>query len=103
MLGLIGVLGVLAFILSAVSPEDDDIEQEFVHGKTKREYVVQNWRSIPSIRGARVIPVHTAAVPRSLSSFCCSAIGRARVYHIKLGATVFCSRIGGRSPPTKAS
>jgi hypothetical protein len=102
-LGLIGVLGVLAFILSAVSPEDDEIQQEFIQGKTKRECVVRNWKSIPSIHSACVNPVHCSVVPRSLSSFCCSAIGPARVSEVKPGATVFCSRIGGRSPPTGVS
>jgi len=30
--GLVGVLGVLAFIFSAVSPDDDEIQQEFARG-----------------------------------------------------------------------
>lgn len=102
-LGLIGVLGVLAFVFSAVSPDDDDIQQEFIQGSRNRQWVVLNWNPIPSIHGARVNPVHCAVVPRSLYSFCCFAIGPASVSDVELGATVFCSGIGGRSPPTRVS
>lgn len=101
--GLIGVLGVLAFVFSAVSPEDDEIQQESFQGNKKREYVVQNWKSIPFIRGALVTPVHCAIVPGSIASFRCSEIGPVSASDVKPRVTVFCSRIGGRYPPTRAS
>jgi hypothetical protein len=39
--GLVGVLGVLAFIFSAVSPDDDEIQQEFAQGSKSRQDVVR--------------------------------------------------------------
>src|SRR6267143_6865977 len=43
--GLVGVLGVLAFIFSALSAEDDEIQQEFAQGSKTRQCVVRNWKS----------------------------------------------------------
>ena len=101
--GLIGVLGVLAFVFSAVSPDDDEIQQESFQGNKKREYVVQHWKSILSIRGTLITPVHCAILPGTFSSFGCSEIRRISASDVKPRVMVFCSRIGGRSPPTRAS
>jgi hypothetical protein len=101
--GLIGLLGVLAFVFSAVSPDDDEFQQGFVHGNKKRECVVQNWKSIPSVRGTLFNPVHFAVAPRRLPTFGCSAIVVAPVSHIAVRATVFGRRTDGRSPPTITS
>jgi len=45
--GLIGVLGVLAFVFSSVSP-DDDIQQEFAQSSKNRQCAVQNLKSMHS-------------------------------------------------------
>jgi len=103
MFGLIGVLGVLAFIFSAVSPDDDEIQQEFAQGSKTRQGVVRNWKSIPSVRVTLIRPVHYAIVPRSLPSARCSAIERVAIYDVKIGATAFPSGTCGRSPPTNSS
>ena len=100
--GLVGVLGVLAFIFSAVSPDDDDIQQEFVQGSKTRQVVVQNFKSIPSIR-VLINSVHYVFVPQGLTSLRCSAIERVRICDPKIGATIFRSRTGDRSPPATSS
>jgi len=102
-LGLVGVLGVLAIIFSAVSPNDDEIQQEFSLRTKTRQCLVRNWNSIPSVRLTLVNPVHYAVVPRSLSSVRCSAIERVLICDLKIGATAFPSRACGRSPPTRSS
>jgi hypothetical protein len=101
--GLVAVLGVLAFIFSAVSSDDDEIQQEFAQGTKTKQCVVRNWKSIPSVPVTRVSPVHYAIVPRSLSSVRCSAVERVVIYDVKIGATAFPSRTCGRSPPTISS
>lgn len=98
MFGFIGALGVLALIFSALSPHDDDIQQEFAQVGKNRQRVVRNWKSIPSVCATLVSPVQQL-VARSLFCFCRSAIGRVVVSDAKIGATVFPRRIGGRSPP----
>jgi hypothetical protein len=101
--GLAGALGVLAFIFSAVSPEDDDIQQEFAQGPESRQCLVQNCKSITSIRVTLVDPVHFAVVARTLLSFRYTALERVRMPSVKIGAMVFRSRTGDRSPPTRSS
>ena len=101
--GLVGVLGVLAFIFSSVSPGDDEIQQEFIQQSRNRQRVVLNWKTAPCIRGTLLKPVHYAFVLRGLPSFCCSTIGRVHISDIKIGAIIFRSRAGGRSPPVSQS
>ena len=100
-LGLVAVLGVLAFIFSAVSPNDDENQQEFAQSRTRR-CVVRNWKSISSVRVKLVNPVHDAIVPRSLSSIRRSAIERVLIDDLKSAGTAFPARTSGRSPPTRS-
>jgi hypothetical protein len=105
--GLIGVLGVLAFIFSAVSPDDDEILQEFTQGSKTRRCVVRNWKSIPSVRVTPVNLVHCAIVPRRLPFVRCSAIERVLICDFtcdfETAATAFPKRTCGRSPPDRSS
>ena len=101
--GLVGVLGVLAFIFSAVSPTDDSVQQEYVQGSKGRYCIVRNYKSIHSVHGTLVNPNYGAIVPRSLGSFCCSAVGSVRIFYIKFDATIFSIPIADRSPPTRSS
>jgi hypothetical protein len=99
---LAGVLGVLAFIFSAVSPDDDEIQQEFAQGTKTRRCLVRNWKSIPNVRITLVNPVCCAIVPRRLPSVRCSAIERVLIPDDEIGATAFASQTSGRSPPTRS-
>jgi len=49
--GLIGVFGVLAFLFSAVSPDDDDIQQEFVQASKSKQFVLAAHLSAPCVFG----------------------------------------------------
>src|SRR6476659_9348215 len=66
LLGLVGVLGVLTFIFSAVSPLDDDFQQEFAQRDKAGQCVVRNFRAIPSVHFDRSTCLHYAAILRSL-------------------------------------
>src|ERR1700746_3867994 len=100
--GLVGVLGVLAFIFSAVSPDDDEIQQEFAQGSKSRQDVVRNWKSIPRVHVTLVNLVHNAIVPRRPPPVRCSAIARVLIWDIKNAATALPNRICGRSPPARS-
>jgi hypothetical protein len=100
---LVGVLGVLAFIFSAVSADDDEIQQEFALGSATRQGVVRDWKSIPSFRVTLANLVHYAVVPRRLLSVRCSAIERVFICDIETAATALPNRTSGRSPPTGSS
>jgi hypothetical protein len=99
---LVGVLGVLAFIFSAVSADDDEIQQEFALCSKTRQGVVRNWKSIPSVRVTLVNLVHYAVVPRRLLSVCCSAIERVLIRDVGTAATALPNRTSGRSPPARS-
>ena len=100
---LVGVLGILAFLFSVVSPYDDEIQQEFAQGTKTRRCVVRNWKSIPNVRITLVNPVCCAIVPRRLPFVRCSAIERVLICDVEIGATAFPSQTSGRSPPTRSS
>lgn len=101
--GLVGVLGALAFIFSAVSPDDDEIQQEFAQGSKTRQDVVRNWKSIPSVRVTLANLVHCAIVPRRLPPVRCSAIERVLICDVENAATALPNRTCGRSPPARSS
>ena len=101
--GLVGVVGVLAFIFSAVSPDDDEIQQEFAQGSKSRQDVVRNWKSIPRVRVTLVNLVHNAIVPRRPPPVHCSAIARVLIRDVKNAPTALPNRTCGRSPPTGSS
>src|SRR6266436_6281159 len=87
--GVVGTVGVLALLFSALSPKDDEIQQEFAQGSKNRQCVDQNWKSISSDRGTLVNPVQHVFIGRSLPLFCCSASGRLVISHWKIRATAF--------------
>src|ERR1700751_6131702 len=98
---LIALLGLFAFVFSAVSPDDDAIQQEFGQASKHTQCFVQNWKIVPRIYGGIVRVAHRVIVLQRWSSFCCSAIGRVPVSDMKIGVRVFRSPLGDRSPPTK--
>ena len=88
LLGLIGALGVLAFIFSAVSPDDDDIQQEFVQSSKSKQFVLANYKTVSNLCTFLINTV-SSAIRVSIPD--------------KFSARIFTSRTGDRSPPTKSS
>jgi hypothetical protein len=100
---LVGVLGVLAFIFSAVSPDDDEIQQEFAPGSKTRQGVVRNWKSIPSVGVTVVNLIQYAVVPRRLLSVRCPAIERVLICDVRTAKIALPNRTSSRSPPARCS
>jgi hypothetical protein len=100
--GLIGTVGVLALVFSALSPNDDEIQQEFAQGSKNRQCVAQNWKSLSNDRNTPVNPVQDVVIGQVLPSSCCSVTGCVEISDLTIGATTFCSRMSGRSPPAIA-
>ena len=48
LLGLLGALGAFAFIFSAISPDDDDIQQEFFQSSKSRQCFLANYKTVSS-------------------------------------------------------
>jgi hypothetical protein len=98
---LIALVGVLAFVFSAVCPDDDELQQECGQSSKHAQCLVQSRKTVPRIHGPIVRPARLAIVPQSWSSFCCSAVARTAISDMKIGIRVFHSPVGDRSPPTK--
>jgi hypothetical protein len=104
LVSLVSVLGVLAFIFSAVSPGDDDIQQEFALRSESGRSLVQHCKTIASTSITLVDPVHCGElVAGTLASFHYTVIQRLRMPGFKIRTMVFRTRVGDRSPPIRSS
>jgi hypothetical protein len=96
---LIALLGLFPLVFSAVSADDDMIQQEFGQASKHTQCFVQNWKAVPRTYGATVWLAHRVIVLQSWSSLCCSAAGRVPVTDMKVGFDGF-SQSSGRSLPS---
>ena len=95
---LIGVLGILAFIFSVVSPYDDAIQQDFAKGKNK-QFSVQNCKLICCISSTHSNRNQLAVVSQRAAYFRCFQTGRAIIDCVDTSTSVLLGRTAGRSPP----
>jgi hypothetical protein len=103
LLGLFATLGVLAFILSATSPADDDIQQEFCQSSKSKQCGLASNKALSSPQTFRICSVRSALASPTpqFASYYVTAFLSAPVDEIK--ARVCSSRSGDRSPPIKSS
>jgi hypothetical protein len=103
LLGLLGAIGVLAFVFSAACPGDDDIQQEFFQSSKSRHCFLANYKTVSSLRTFRICTVRSALAPptQQLASFYVTA--RVSVPDDEIKVRVCSSSTGDRSPPTKSS
>jgi hypothetical protein len=103
LLGLLSAFGVLAFLFSAFSPDDDDIQQEFVQGNKPTQLVVANHRFTRSVRTVGTSAVLPALVTQPRPTIRRAAVGRVLSVDEKVLETIVSTRTGSRSPPSKSS
>ena len=102
LLSLLGVFGVLAFILSATSPDDDDIQQEFSQTSRAKQCVLANYKALSNIRAFRICAVRSVLAP-PMPQFASYYVTSLVAVPDAIKAEVYRSRTGDRSPPTKSS
>jgi hypothetical protein len=103
LLSLLAAFGFLAFIFSAISPVDDDIQQEcFQHSKSK-QCVLANYKAASNLRTFRIYTVHSAVAPPTPQFASYDVTARASVPGDEIKGRVCSSRTGDRSPPTKSN
>jgi hypothetical protein len=103
LLSLLAAFGVLAFIFSATSPGDDDIQQEFCKTTKSRQSAFADRKAVSNLRSFRIRAVCSAlALPTSLfpSYF---ATARVSIPDDEIMGKVWSSTSGDRSPPTASS
>ena len=103
LLCLLAALGVVAFIFSAISPLDDDSQQEFLHGSKPKLSVPAHYQALSNLRTFRIRSSPSALTPLTpqFASYDVTAGFFVRGHEIKGG--VCSSRTGDRSPPSKSN
>jgi hypothetical protein len=101
LLRLLAALGVLAFIFSATSPDDDDIQQEFYRTSKLKPCAFVNYKAVSNLRTFRIGAVCSALAANVAIS---SHFDTVRVSVPSYDKGRVCnSGAGDRSPPTKSS
>jgi hypothetical protein len=104
LLSLLAAVGVLAFIFSAISTVDDDIQQEFFFQRSKSEQcVLANYNAVSNLRTFRVRTVHSALAPPTPQFASYDVTARVSVPGDEIKGRVCSGRTGDRSPPTKST
>ena len=100
---LLALLGVVAFLFSATCPDDDDIQQEFLHTSKSKQCVFANYKELSNLYTFRIYTLDPALAPPTpeVASHYLTAYVSVTSNEIKCRV---CSRTtGDRSPPTKSS
>ncbi len=103
LLSLLTALGVLAFIFSATSPEDDAIQQDCCRNSKSKQCALANYKTLSNLRTFRICTVRSALTPptQQFASYVTASVFFVPADEIK---GIFCSsKTGDRSPPTKSS
>lgn len=103
LLRLLAALGVLAFIFSAISPVDDDIQQEFFQRSKSKQCVLANYNAVSNLRTFRVRIVHSALAPPTPQFASYDVTARVSVPGDEIKGRVCSSGTSDRSPPTKST
>jgi|SRR5450755_3837861 hypothetical protein len=103
LLSLLATLGVLAFVLSATSPADDDIQQEFCQSSKSKQCVLADHKALSN---PQPFPICTGRSPLAsptpqFASYYVTAFLAGPGDESK--ARVCSCRTGDRSPPIKSS
>ena len=101
--GLLAAIGFLAFMFSAVSPYDDDVQQEFVQSNKPKQLLVANHRAS---RDTRTFSVHRVP-PAIFEQLSFDIDFAATQHHASARAAILpasaSNRFRDRSPPAKLS
>jgi hypothetical protein len=104
LLGLLGAFGALAFIFCAISPDDDDIQQEFFQSSKSKQCVLANYKAVSNLRRTlRICTVRSALAsptPQFASYYVPACVS---VPDDEIEDRVCSSKTGDRSPPIKSS
>ncbi|MBZ5721487.1 MAG: hypothetical protein LAO03_14000 [Acidobacteriia bacterium] len=95
LLGLFAALGVLGFVFSVVSPDDDSTQQEFTQSqKASAQILVKN-----ATRDGTRIPAQYVFSPRALAAFSKQLIAPARAARTDTSELILIQVAADSSPP----
>jgi len=97
-LSAIGLCGVLAFVISIVSPLDDETQQEFLAGRTRHQVVRLSKATGPGSTCERVAPAKALPVQHAQQQTA-STHGTIAFELFQLPGALVAHSTGSRSPP----
>jgi hypothetical protein len=103
LLALLAAFGALAFVFSAISPTDDDIQQEFLRTSKSTQCAFASHRAVSNLRIFQIRAVFSAPAPPTPQFPSHFAIARVSVPEDEIKGRVCSGRTGDRSPPTASS
>ena len=101
-LSLLAAFGVLAFVFSVISPDDDDIQQDFFQGSKSKQCVRADYNAVSSLQTFRICAVYSALAqltPRFAHYYVAALVA---VPSDEIKSRVCGSRTGERSPPYRS-
>ena len=101
--GLLAAIGLLAFMFSAVSPYDDDVQQEFVQGNKPKRFAAAQRKVALEVQTFGTHRVRCAFLPQLLLLTCCGVKRGDAVADQEILRTIPSSETGDRSPPSRSS
>jgi hypothetical protein len=103
LLSLLTALGVLAFIFSTISPEDDAIQQDCRLSSKSKQYALAKYKTVSDLRTFLICTVRSALAPptQRYASYMTASVFFIPADEIK--GIVCSSKTGDRSPPRKSS
>lgn len=103
LLRLLGAFGVLAFIFSASSPGDDDIQRECFLSSKSKQCVRVNYKAVSNSRTFRICSIRSALASPTPQNASYDVTARVCVTDDQIKNGVCSRRTGDRSPPAKVS
>jgi hypothetical protein len=103
LLSWLAAFGILAFIFSATSPGDDDIQQEFFKTSRSRHCAFATYNAVSSLPTFRIPTVCSALAPPTPQFPSHFAMARVSITGDAILARVRTSKTGDRSPPAVSS
>ena len=100
---VLAAFGVLAFIFSAISPNDDDIQQEFFRSCKSKQCVPTNYKTVSTLRTFPICTVPSALASPTPQFASYNVRARVSVPDDEIKGRTCSTRTGDRSPPTKSS
>lgn len=103
LLRLLAAFGILSITFSAISPDDDDIQQEFFQSGKSKQCVLADYKAVSSLLTFRICTIRSALAPPTPQSASYYVTARVSVPDDEIKSRV-CSRTASdRSPPAKSS
>jgi hypothetical protein len=103
LLRLLTILGVLAFIFSAIAPMDDDVQPDFSRRSKSEQCTLRQHNGSFRLRNLRFRVIYSVPAASGVHFSRPFVTARIPIPDVESKAGIRCSRAGERSPPTAQS